>query len=170
MSRPLAANWDLTAERAAVRVRLVFIEGWLVRPLGVPSAHGKLRSVCLWLAARYLLAQKLPSAPMKRSTVCALFPVSELIWLYPQITPSLVLLAVQNNFLGWLYAIRCQSKLQPWVEMARKQPEKQRGEQTRTIASAVTEWTEANSSNSFLQKPFNEADNIPFLCVNAQES
>lgn len=74
------------------------------------------------------------------------------------------------TFLGWLYAIRCQSKLQPWAEMARKQPEKQRGEQTCTIASVVTEWTEANSSNSFLQKPFNEADNIPFLCVNAQES
>lgn len=62
------------------------------------------------------------------------------------------------------------SAASPNYSPEQRQPEKRRGEQTRPIASAVTEWTEANSSNSFLQKPFNEADNIPFLCVNAQES
>lgn len=76
-----------------------------------------------------------------------LFPVSELIWLFPQIT-HWPLLAVQNNFLGWLYAIYCQSKLQVCAEMVRKQPKKRRGEHMCTMQSVVTEGIKASKTRS----------------------
>lgn len=69
----------------------------------------------------------------QKSTVCMLFPSQWTHLAFPADHPIGRFLAVQNNFLGWLYAIRCQSKLQPCAEMARKQPKERRGEQTRTM-------------------------------------
>lgn len=76
-------------------------------------------------------AQMLPSPLIKRAP-CVCFSQEVNSSGFSRRSPHWSFLAVQNNFLGWLYAIHCQSKLQPYAEMARKQPKKRHGEQTRT--------------------------------------
>lgn len=128
MSRLFATDYDLTAKRPAVWVRLVFIMGCLAWPLGVLSTHERLQSV--FAALRSLsTVQMLPSALIKRMLcVCVCLSQSVNSSGFSRRSPHWSFLAVQNNFLGWLYAIRCQSKLQLCAEMARKQPQKRRGE------------------------------------------
>lgn len=135
MSTLFATDYDLTAKRPVVWVRLVLIMGCLVRPLRVLSIHKRLQSV---FAALHSLstAQMLPSALIKRM-LCVCIRLSQSVnssGFYRR-SPHWSFLAVQNNFLGWLYAIHCQSKLQLCAEMAPKQPQKRRGEQMCTMQS-----------------------------------
>lgn len=67
-------------------------------------------------------------------------------------SPQWSFLAVQNNFLGWLYAICCQFKLQLCAQMGPKQPQKQRGAHDASTAAgrieaSVTRSCVASSSN-----------------------
>lgn len=73
------------------------------------------------------------------------------------------------TFWGWLYAIHCQSKLQLCAEMARKQPEKRRGERMCTMRAWWQRgWRPAKLTavHGFLEQPFRETDkqqNIPLV-------
>lgn len=95
-------------------------------------AHTEGCGVSLWLCAHYLLHKCCHLLWSKEYCVYA-FSQSVNSSGFSRRSPHRSFLAVQNNFLGWLYAIRCQSKLQPSAEMARKQPKERRGEQTRTM-------------------------------------
>lgn len=131
MPRLFTTDCDLTAERPVVWARLVFIMVGLVWPLGVLSTHRRLRSVFVALCS-LSTAQMLPS-PLIKGAPCVCFSQEVNSSGFSHRSPHWSFLAVQNNFLGWLYAIHCQSKLQPYAEMARKQPKKWHGEQTRTM-------------------------------------
>lgn len=86
MSRLLASDCDLTAKRPVVSVRHVFMMGCLVWPLGVLSAQRRLTSGSVLT----IYCTNVAICSDQKSTVCMLFPASELIWLFPQITPLVV--------------------------------------------------------------------------------
>lgn len=142
MLRLFATDCDLTAKRPVVWVRHVFIMGCLVWPLGVLSAQRRLWSVFVALCS-LSTAQMLPSALIKRAPcVCFSQPLNSSG--FSRRSPHWSFLAVQNNFLGWLYAIHCQSKLQPCAEMARKRngvvSKHARGKHGRDQAELTAAW------------------------------
>lgn len=153
MSRLFATDYDLTAKRAVVWD--LYLSS--LTPRG-SEAHTGVCWVSLRLCAHYLLHKCCHLLWSKECCVDAFaFPSQWTHLAFPQITHWL-LLAVQNNFLGWLYAIYCQSKLQLCAEMARKQPKKRRGDRG-------DQGQQDLQLHGFLEKPFNKIDkqqNIPF--------
>lgn len=153
MSRLFATDYDLTAKRAVVWD--LYLSS--LTPRGTECTQESAECLCGSLLTIYCTNVAICSDQKNAVWMRLLFPVSELIWLLPQIT-HWPLLAVQNNFSGWLYAIYCQSKLQLCAEMARKQPKKRRGDR-------ADQGQQDSQLHGFLEKPFNKIDkqqNIPF--------
>lgn len=137
MSGLFATDSDLTAKRPVVWVRLVFTVGCLVWPLRVLSTNERLQRVFPALCS-LSTAQMLPSARI-RGMLCVCVRLSQSVNSsgFSRRSPHWSFLAIQNNFLGWLYATRCQSKLQLCAQMVSTQPQKRRGEQMCTM---LTQW------------------------------
>lgn len=146
MSRLFAANWDLTAEKQREG------ESELRAVPRCAELCGAFVALCSLSAARtqrkkqekkVAICSDQKNKEKKKHSIYA-FPQSENSSGFTRRSPHW---SVQNNFLGWLYAIRCQSKLQPWAEMGRKWPRKQPGEQKCTMRAPWQEWMEAPATS-----------------------